>query len=41
MVVLLFYGDAIEKEMKLTIAAPLINIYTQHNEQFLAPPIVR
>ena len=39
MVVLLFCGEAIEKEMKLAIAAPLIDIYRQQDEQFLVPQI--
>ena len=39
MVVLLFCGEAIEKEMKLTSAALLIDIYSQQDEQFLVPPI--
>ena len=36
-VVLLFCCEAIEKEMKLTIAAPLIDIYSQQDEPLFVP----
>ena len=36
-VVLLFCCEAIEKKMKLTIAAPLIDIYSQQDEPLFVP----